>query len=270
MVADGEDAWAALKGDDAPEIAILDWEMPGLDGAEVCRRVRALGRERYTYLLLLTSRDGRQDMVQGLEAGADDYLIKPFDPAELKARLNTGRRILRLQAELITAREAMRLQATRDSLTGVYNRGAILDTLDRELARGRREGRPVGVVLADIDHFKRINDTHGHQAGDAVLRGFASRVGGVIRPSDLVGRYGGEEFLLVLPGCGEEATLRVCERVRQRTAERPFEDAIAATVSLGAAISAHWGNPADLVRAADTALYRAKAAGRNRSEMLRP
>jgi diguanylate cyclase (GGDEF)-like protein len=270
---DGHAALDVLTGPDAPTLAVLDWDMPGLDGTEVCRHVRARASSRYTYILLLTGRDARQDMLHGLDAGADDYLLKPFDPSELRARLNTGRRILHLQGELISAREALREQATRDGLTGVLNHAAALDLLARELERCRQEGRPAGVVLADIDHFKRVNDTHGHQAGDAVLRGFASRISATVRPGDLVGRYGGEEFLIALPGCDPAATVAICERIRLRTSEKPFRHdagAIPVTVSLGAAMFTGQGDAVTLVRDADAALYRAKAGGRGRTELFRP
>jgi diguanylate cyclase (GGDEF)-like protein len=268
---DGTAAWQALQASDAPGLAVLDWMMPGLDGPEICRQLRRQQRDRYTYVLLLTARKDHADMVRGLESGADDCLTKPFDPDELRARLNTGRRILQLQNELIAAREAMRLQATRDALTGVYNHAAILEILDRELARGARESRPVGVVLADLDHFKRVNDNHGHLTGDAVLRAVSERAVAAMRPYDLIGRYGGEEFLLVLPGCDVSATLKVCERIRARIAEqsvRHEEQSVSVSLSLGATV---FGPPfkADavaLVHAADDAMYRAKAAGRNRVE----
>ncbi len=274
-VEDGIAAWQALQAADAPDLAILDWVMPGLDGPEICRRLRRQPRDRYTFILLLTARKEHADLVHGLQAGADDCLSKPFDPDELHARLNTGRRILQLQNELIAAREAMRRQATRDALTGVYNHAAILEVLDRELARGCRQGRHVGVVLADVDHFKRVNDSHGHLTGDAVLRTISERAVAAMRPYDLIGRYGGEEFLIVLPGCDEPATLKVCERIRSRIAEQVVEHdgrQVSVSLSLGATV---FGPPfttdaVALVRAADTALYRAKAAGRNRVEIAYP
>lgn len=272
-VCDGHSAWLALQADDAPELVILDWVMPGMDGDEVCRHLRQRRGQgdRYVYVLLLTAKRDRTSMLAGLEAGADDYLSKPFDPAELAARLETGRRILHLQNELIAAREAMRRQATRDALTGVWNHAAIREILARELTRARCEGRSAGVVLADLDHFKQVNDTHGHLAGDAVLREVSARLGQALRPDDLVGRHGGEEFLIVLPGCDAEATASVCERLRTRIADDPvIHDGrpVWVTLSLGTAVYAppYADDAVGLVRSADVALYRAKAAGRNRVE----
>ena len=270
-VGDGAAAWQALQGDDAPRLAILDWMMPGLDGAQVCRRLRARDSGPYVYTLLLTSRDDARDIVSGLEAGADDYLTKPFREHELRARLGTGRRILDLQQELIAAREAMRRQATRDALTGLWNRGQIMQALERELARARREGTPLGVILLDVDHFKRVNDTHGHPVGDAVLREVARRLEEVFRAYDGVGRYGGEEFLVVLPGCDAAAALALAERARAAMAGLPLElaeAAVAFTISAGvAATGGAWTTDAGaLLQTADAALYRAKRGGRDRVE----
>lgn len=271
-VRDGRAAWDVLQSEDAPDLVVLDWVMPNMDGDQVCRLLRQRAQSRYTYVLLLTAKRDRGDLLRGLEAGADDYLSKPFDPAELKARLNTGRRIIHLQNELIAAREAMRRQATRDALTGTWNHAAILEILDRELGRARRGGLPVGVALADLDHFKAVNDTHGHLAGDAVLREVSSRLLQTMRPDDLIGRYGGEEFLIVLPGCDAAATARVCERLRSRVSGEAVGHEgvwIGVTASLGATVFAmpYEADAVALLRAADVALYRAKAKGRDRVEM---
>ncbi|MFO0930689.1 MAG: GGDEF domain-containing protein [Gemmataceae bacterium] len=174
-----------------------------------------------------------------------------------------------MQDELITARERMRLLATRDALTGVWNRGAILDIFDRELERAERERHPLGVAMADVDHFKRVNDTHGHPVGDAVLQQVAARMATAMRPYDLTGRYGGEEFLILLPGCDRESTVKVCERVRRLIAEQPADHdgmRVAVTLSVGCAVStdAHLATARQLLCAADDALYAAKRAGRNR------
>ena len=214
VVRDGVEAWKILQGDAAPRLVILDWMMPGLDGIQICRQVRQRAAAPYVYILLLTAKGNQEDVINGLEAGADDYLTKPFHALELKARLRSGRRILELQQQLIAAREAFRLQATHDLLTGLWNHGAILDILQRELDRARRESNPLGVVMADLDHFKQVNDTYGHLAGDAVLREVAKRLSASVRPYDSVARYGGEEFLIVAPNCDPGSGLNLAQRLR--------------------------------------------------------
>jgi diguanylate cyclase (GGDEF)-like protein len=271
VTCDGVEAWEVLQGADVPPLAIVDWMMPGMDGVAVCRKVRQRGQEPYIYLLLLTTKGRKENLIEGLDAGADDYLTKPFDPHELQVRLRTGKRIVTLQAELIEARESLRIQATHDALTGVWNRRAIIEMLSSELARSIREGLPVAVVIADLDHFKRINDTYGHVAGDAALCETVGRVRALLRPYDAIGRYGGEEFLIVLPGCTSPDALRLAERLRIGISQEPVklpEGAIEITSSLGVAASDAIPSPdvTALIRAADTALYRAKAAGRNRVE----
>ncbi|HEX9225018.1 MAG TPA: response regulator, partial [Candidatus Acidoferrales bacterium] len=173
--ANGSEAWEVLRKEGAPRVAVLDWMMPGMDGLAVCQHVRMRTGRAYTYILLLTSKDATPDVVEGFESGADDYLTKPLNPEELKARLRAGLRILRLEDELVAAREEMQVKATHDALTGLWNRSAILDMLQRDIARARREGGSVGVLLCDIDHFKSINDTHEHAVGDEVLQEAARR-----------------------------------------------------------------------------------------------
>ncbi len=264
---DGAEAAASLSRSDGPQLGIIDWMMPGLDGPEVCRRVRELSAEPYRYLMLLTSKNAREDLVQGLNSGADEYLSKPFDPLELQARLRIGRRLLDLQRELIEARDALHMQATRDGLTGLLNRTAVIDALGEELARAGRRDIGVGVLLADLDHFKKINDTFGHLAGDAVLRESARRMERMVRAYDRVGRYGGEEFLVVLPDCQCADLMEVAERIRASLSASPI-DADGASVPVTASIGASWVRgrcPNDaLVRKADEALYEAKRGGRDR------
>jgi diguanylate cyclase (GGDEF)-like protein len=219
----------------------------------------------------VTARDEKEDVVRGLDAGADDYLTKPFDRSELRARLNVGRRILHLQQELIQAREELRFRATHDVLTGVWNRGALLEMLHRELERGARSATPTAVLMLDLDHFKHVNDTYGHLAGDAVLREVARRMLDNVRAYDLVGRYGGEEFLIVLPGCNRQQVEQSAERIRCAVAGQavPGEGCqIPVTLSIGATVAENGETERETLTAADTALYQAKVAGRNRVVML--
>ena len=268
LAEDGAAAWRQLQSDHRPRLLLLDWMMPGMDGVEICRRVRALQHESYSYILVLTAKTDKEDTVFALDAGADDYITKPVDPNELRARIQVGRRILHLQDELVRSREQLRQQATHDALTGLLNRRYIIQSLNDELARAERTDRPVGVLMLDLDHFKQVNDVHGHQAGDAVLAEVAGRMVSVLRTYDKVGRYGGEEFLVVLPDCSEDLLGCIAERVRARVAAKPVVTAdaeIAITVSVGGTVNgANPGNTAAaLIRVADNALYRAKHQSRN-------
>ena len=268
---DGLDALRILESAAAPPLAILDWMMPGLEGPQVCQRVRAHPERPYVYILLLSARSQKDDLLHGLESGADDYLTKPFDAAELRARLHVGRRILDLQNKLISAREELRFRATHDELTGLSNRRVVLEAIDREYARRRREGGNLGIVLVDLDHFKNVNDTYGHLAGDAVLKEAARRMTACIRPYDTVGRYGGEEFLVVAPSCNSSGAVKLAERIRGSIQALPIPSVagpVSITASCGVAVSttAKPLDPQELLRSADEALYRAKENGRNRSE----
>ena len=275
LAKDGAEAWEILEGGEAPRMAVLDWMMPGMDGVEVCRRVRKRVTQAYVYILLLTAKGEKFDVVDGLESGADDYLTKPFHPQELQARLRTGKRILDLEDHLVATQEVLLFKATHDALTGLWNHAAILDLLQRELVRAHREAAPLGVLMADLDHFKKINDTYGHLAGDEVLQEAARRLTGAVRVYDAVGRYGGEEFLIVLPGCDSTTTRDRAEHLRATVSGHPVEiveSAIAATLSIGAVSTGEWraADAKALLRVADDALYRAKAAGRNRVELATP
>jgi len=269
LARDGNEAWRLLQPEGAPRLAILDWMMPGIDGVEVCRRVRAASREPYQYILLLTGRTNSDDLVEGMEAGADDYITKPFKAHELRVRLRAGRRILDLQEELLSAREALRDQATHDGLTGLLNRTSIVETLRIEAERAGRERRPLALIMVDLDHFKRINDTHGHLAGDDVLREAARRMKRACRSYDAIGRYGGEEFLAVLPGSDRAASQAQAERLRMALASEPFA-AAGASLSVTCSIGVAWReypqpcHTEAFVREADEALYAAKDQGRNR------
>jgi len=269
---DGNAAWNHLKSPDAPRMALLDWMMPGLNGVDVCREVRTHRPEPYTYILLLTAKNAKESVVEGLESGADDYLTKPIHPQELQARIRVGTRLLELEDNLVKAREDMRFKATHDALTGVWNRGSIMETLDREIIRSNREGGSLGVLIADLDHFKSVNDTYGHLAGDCVLREVTKRLQSAVRTYDAVGRYGGEEFLILLPGCNKKETQDKAERLRAEIIQLPVNTEsgpLDITMSVGAVASGDW--PADdakqILMMADLALYRAKEEGRNRTIM---
>jgi two-component system, cell cycle response regulator len=271
-LSDGLTAWTLLQQLHSPKLALMDWVLPKMDGTEVCRKLREQGSsESYVYTILLTAKDSREDLLKAMEAGADDYLVKPFDELELKARLMVGRRILDLQEELISAREAMRYSATHDSLTAVVNRKEITETLRRELARSKRGGDPVALALVDVDHFKAVNDELGHPCGDEVLTEIARRLRTGLRTYDSVGRYGGEEFLLVLPGCDLKDALARAEQIRAAISAAPVKTAKkkrSVTVSMGVAVSAGLGELEfeRLLNQADIALYDAKKKGRNRIE----
>lgn len=266
---DGLKAWELLESTDAPRLAVLDWMMPGIDGVEICRRLRAAPREPYIYVVLLTARTEAGDLVEGMDAGADDYLTKPLKAHELRVRLRAGRRIIELQEQLLKAREALRVQATYDELTGLLNRRCILKVLDDEMARSSREPQPLSALMLDLDFFKAINDTRGHLAGDAVLREAAARMKSCVRRYDSVGRYGGEEFLMILPGCDLQGACMQAERIREAIGTVPFVvfgEPVSVTCCIG--VSCRTRNTlleaGALLREADRQLYQAKDQGRNR------
>jgi two-component system, cell cycle response regulator len=267
---DGLEAWEVIQEDNAPDLLILDWMMPGIDGLELCRRIRQRRHVIYPYILLVTGKDDTQDVVRGLEAGADDYLSKPFDPTELRARLQVGKRILTLQHELIEAREELRFQADHDALTGILGRAAILHLLDQELERGARSGTPTGILMMDLDRFKTLNDTYGHLSGDAILKGVAHRISQAVRSYDFLGRYGGEEFLAVLSNCFPDDLRTIAERVRSAVSDTPIfteTTSLAVTVSVGGVVTSHATPGRESLSAADAVLYEAKRNGGNRVEI---
>ena len=268
-VENGRLAQEELCRPDGPRLALLDWEMPEVDGPAVCRAVRGRAEKSYVYMIFLTSKESSEDKVEGLRSGADDYLTKPFHPEELKARLRTGLRILRLEDRLVEAREDMRFKATHDSLTGLWNRGVIMDLLERELARAGRERHCTAILLCDVDHFKRVNDTYGHPVGDEVLRELAKRLLASVRSYDYVGRYGGEEFLVVLNNCDPASSSGRAEQMRDAVSKREFitqRGPLTITISVGLLRSLDWGplSAEQYLDQVDSALYAAKAAGRNR------
>jgi len=272
VCSDGAQAWQVLCGEDPPKLVVLDWMMPEMDGVTLCSEIRKREKQPYTYVILLTSKSLKEDVVAGLEAGADDYIIKPFDVHELNVRIRAGTRIVRLQEDLISALRASEFQASHDALTGLWNRRAILEKIQQELDRSGRDGSNLGLVICDVDHFKQVNDNYGHLAGDAVLRELAKRIDSSLRSYDSVGRYGGEEFIILIPSSDGAGAAELAERLRSSMAERSLrtnEGEFRCTMSFGAtALNERQDFDLNsLIKEADEALLMAKNRGRNRVEL---
>jgi len=261
-VPDGEQAWQLVRDGHVP-VLISDWMMPHLDGPELCRRIRSGGTDRYTYIILLTSRDCREDRLKGLRAGADDFLTKPPDADELAVRLEIAGRILAVHEQLAEQNVRLAELAAVDDLTGTKNRRRFREDLDLLVAQAMRLGMPLSLIMLDIDHFKNYNDSYGHPAGDAILKRVGMTLRSMVRSHDVVARYGGEEFVVLLPTTNVDAALEVAERLRLAVASAPqIEHAV--TASFGVATLGP-GTPTAslLVEHADQALYKSKQAGRN-------
>jgi diguanylate cyclase (GGDEF)-like protein len=264
----GDAALEMLLAPNAPRLAILDWDMPGKTCPEICRQLRNQNGD-YIYTILLTARDSHVEIADGLTGGADDFISKPAHMLELRARIHVGERIVAIHDELKHARERLQFEATHDALTGLWNRRAILRFLDNELARCSRNSSSSAVLMLDIDHFKNINDEFGHPAGDRVLLEVAARCAEVVRPYDFLGRYGGEEFLALLPGADMDGAQEVAERIRVVTKSIRFDEypSLELSMSIGCAAYVRGQAAADLIHMADSALYCAKHAGRDRVEV---
>jgi diguanylate cyclase (GGDEF)-like protein len=263
----GGAAWHALQ-DEELRLAILDWMMPGMHGVEVCRKIRRRKKYKYTYIILLSAKDRKQDIIAGLSSGADDYMTKPVNFLELRARLKTGKRIIDLEDKLLFIQNQLKDIASRDSLTRIWNRAEITKFLSEELERGQREKKPTGVIMLDVDHFKEINDFYGHAIGDQALLQVVSRLKRKVRKSDKIGRYGGDEIVIILPNCGLTEIRKIGERLRLAVGRRRIStelDTVPITVSAGCATSDLPGtSSADkLIKAADGVLLKAKDQGRN-------
>src|SRR5579859_4917186 len=267
----GTAALEVLSGSNPPELALLDWEMPVKTGLEVCAELRGRGG-KYVYTILLTAKDSHADIAEGLTGGADDFISKPPNPLELWARIYVGQRALAMHRELVEARERLEFEATHDALTGLWNRRAIMSFFEGELSRSKRQASSVAALVIDIDDFKAINDTYGHSMGDRVLEEVAKKMNGAMRPYDFLGRSGGEEFLVILPGADLDGAYEAGERIRLQVKEIAFADqpSIKVSISVGAAVHQLDQRVSDVIEAADSALYRAKLAGKDRVELMVP
>lgn len=264
IASDGLEAWELLQKPGAPNLVISDWMMPHMDGLELCRRIRQMESSGYIYFIILTAKGGKEDVIKGLEAGADDFLVKPFDRQELKYRARIGERIINLELRILEL-------ANTDALTGKLNRRAFMERTDQEIQRSFREEAPLSLILTDIDDFKKINDRHGHQVGDLVLQRFTEQLSKSLRPYDFVGRYGGEEFVVCLPGADISQAGSAAERMRRRVEEMKItlpdsSQSIQITGSFGvASLSVGSKETMDLIIGrADENMYRAKREGKNR------
>lgn len=264
IASDGREALDILQAAYSPSLVISDWMMPGMDGLTLCREIRRMDITGYIYVILLTAKDAKKDVIEGLEAGADDFLTKPFNREELKYRTRIGKRIINLERRILEL-------ANTDGLTGVLNRRAFMERMAWEAARSCRDKTPLSFILTDIDHFKDVNDTYGHQAGDMVLQRFAEMLSASVRPYDFMGRYGGEAFMVCLPGADLSQAESIAERMRASTESTGImlpegSQSILITASFGTA--SFTGAPLDtielFIKRADDALYRAKHEGRNR------
>jgi two-component system cell cycle response regulator len=267
VTTDGSAAWEILQSEDAPSLLALDWNMPGMTGLEICRRVRERRTSKPPYIILVTARGEKTDIVEGLEAGANDYVSKPYDNDELRARIRVGQRMVEIQSELNDARDALLHEAMHDSLTGVFNRRAILGALKQEIARSKRSGETFSIGLIDVDHFKQVNDTYGHQTGDEVLCALVKCVQSNLRESDSLGRYGGEEFLVIAPSSSGTKAEGLYDRLCNNIALSPVftsSGLVVISASIGVAGGTGQVTSESVIAAADSALYRAKAEGRNR------
>ncbi|MEA2006280.1 MAG: diguanylate cyclase [Acidobacteriota bacterium] len=271
---DGQEGWEIFKKEkDDIYIVILDWLMPKINGLQLCSMIKNATLSHYVYIIFLTGKRDIKDIVKGLEAGADDYLTKPFDRKELLARVNVGLRIIKLESALKEANEKLHILAITDSLTEILNRRAVIDSLIKEISRSGRERKPLCIAMLDIDHFKAINDTYGHVAGDKVLKEVVTRAKAGLRPYDIIGRFGGEEFVLGIVNTDQEKSIEITERIRKNICEKPIRverKNLNVSVSIGLTnitppeIIDPNGVLDEMIKIADDALYEAKEMGRNK------
>jgi len=273
VATDGHEAWRELQNPASPRIAILDWMMPGMDGVQVCHKIREDKTRAPMYVLLLTAKQATEDANGRYESVADDYLAKPYAAHELKARLRSARRILELEDQIEAARKNMKIETTHDPLTGLWNRSSILEILHREIHRARRQSSPLAVFTIDIDQLRQINRQHGHLAGDAVMREAARRVRNSVRIYDSVGRYSGGQLVVVSPACDHSEAMSQALRLQSticQEAFKTFKGDFPVTISLGIAVGCNDHHAHEFISSAEASLAKAKKAGPNRVELACP
>ncbi|NTV48246.1 MAG: diguanylate cyclase [Geobacteraceae bacterium] len=272
VAADGDEAWKILCDPVHPLLVILDWLMPGIEGPEIVRRLRMKEGNNPHYVIIMTSGTSENSLALALDSGADDFITKPFNNSELRARVNVGCRITRLHEALAekiykleSATETIFELARTDELTGLHNRRSFNETFTLVLSSARRHGHPLSLISIDLDHFKTVNDTYGHTIGDMVLKEFSDLLKDMVRIEDVASRWGGEEFIIMLPNTASEAAAALAERIRSNFEQQPSSASpFAVTASFGVAQLQNGDDEDSLIRRVDDALYTAKREGRNR------
>lgn len=272
LASDGDKAWRILCEPEHPRLVILDWIMPGLEGPEIVQRLRVKEDGNSYYIIIMTSANNKDAAARALDTGADDFVSKPFNHNELRARIAVGQRITCLNLSLAdkmnkleAANETISLLARTDELTGLHNRRSFKDIFALTASSARRHYHPLSLIIIDLDHFKTVNDTFGHNAGDLVLKEYADSIMEMVRDEDLVVRWGGEEFIVLLSHTACEAAAALAERIRSCFEQKTSGTVpLAITASFGVAQLRNGEHEETLIKRADDALYRAKHEGRNR------
>jgi len=269
---DGDEAWRILCAAEHPHLVVLDWMMPGIQGTDIVRRLRQAEGEAPHYVIIMTAANSKNFAAMALDSGADDFISKPFNVNELRARIAVGCRVNTLNQALAdklhkleAASEIISRLARTDDLTGLHNRRSFNELFSLALSAARRHGHPLSLIVIDLDHFKDVNDTYGHSVGDLVLKKFAELLKSMVRDEDVVARWGGEEFIILLSHTASDAAAALAERIRYGFEHDPCSATpFAVTASFGVAQLQDGEQEDALIRRADSALYRAKREGRNR------
>lgn len=266
---DGPGAWEVLQKNDSPNLILLNQVIPGMGGIELCQKIRELEREIYSYIILLGSKTSKENFIDGMEAGADDYITKPFDPQELRLRLRAGMRIIELNHELVESQKSLQNIVTLDLLTGILNRKTILAVLESEAERSFREEKNFCLANLDLDGFKQVNETYGHKTGDQILKEVVKSLQTNLRRYDSIGRYGEDGFLIIQPGCDLGAAQICAERLRACISDNPIyspNGPVSITVSIGVRVHGldKKADSESLIGFSENSLAKAKSDGGNR------